>query len=365
MKILVTGATGRIGANLVTRLLDAGHSIRSFVYPGDASRARKLDAYDDVETVFGDLRNPEDVSRAVAGVDAIYHLAAAFQGPFNNRQYLDINAMGTLNILESIRERCPNLHRFVYASTEGVYWDARVNGRYFEEPITEDMTGEYPNMAYLMTKWLGEELALVYHYQYGVPACAMRFSTVIEPSEFLNEAGLPRLFLYSATYETYRDPKSYQVDNMPGNDKGDPDVKAMIENLIGGWDGEEKLLLSLNPNGVPYRQHFGDVRDIADGLALALQQDEAVGEAFNLAGAAIFDWSELVPPLAERYNLPYVEARVPFMNYFELDLTKIKTKLGFQPRHNFDSILATAEAIRRGDATDVIPTGVMFGEAEG
>ena len=167
MKILVTGGTGRIGANLVVRLLDAGHSIRSFVYPGDASRARKLDAYEGVETVFGDLRNPDDVSKAVAGADAIYHLAAAFQGPFNNRQYLDINAMGTLNLLESVRELHPNLHRFVYASTEGVYWDARVNGRYFEQPISEDMLGEYPNMPYLMTKWLGEELALVYHHQYG------------------------------------------------------------------------------------------------------------------------------------------------------------------------------------------------------
>ncbi len=361
MKILVTGGTGRIGANLVTRLLDAGHTVRSFVYPADASRAKKLDAYDGVETVFGDLRVPEDVGNAVAGVDAIYHLAAAFQGPFDNRQYLDINAMGTLNILESIRERCPNLHRFVYASTEGVYWDARVNGRYFERPITEDMAGKYPNMAYLMTKWLGEELALVYHYQYGIPTCAMRFSTVIEPSEFLNEAGLPRHFLYSSAYATYSNDESYEVKDI--RDKNDPEVLDMIETLRAGWDGEEKLLLSLNPNGAPYRQHFGDVRDIADGLALAIESDGAVGEVFNLAGAAIFDWAEIVPMLAQRCNLPYVEARLPFMNYFELDLTKIKTALGFQPRHDFASILDTAEAMRRGEATDVIPTGLMFGEA--
>ena len=365
MKILVTGGTGRIGANLVTRLLDAGHSIRSFVYPADASRAKKLDAYHGVETVFGDLRNPDEVRSAVEGVDAIYHLAAAFQGPFDNRQYLDINAMGTLNLLESVRELSPDLQRFVYASTEGVYWDARVNGRYFEQPISEDMIGEYPNMPYLMTKWLGEELAMVYHHQYGLPACAMRFSTVIEPSEFLNDAGLPAHFLYSATYKTYSDPNSYQMSNMPGGAAQDRDVQVMIEAIVAPWDGEEKLLLSLNPNGVPYRQHFGDVRDIAAGLALALERDEAVGEVFNLAGAAVFDWGEIVPRLAERYNLPIVEARIPFMNYFELDLSKIKTKLGFEPRHDFDSILATAEAIRRGDATDVIPTGVMFGAAQG
>ena len=84
MKILVTGGTGRIGANLVKRLLDRGHDIRSFVYPGDSSRADKLDSYDRVETVVGDLRNLDDVKQAVDGVDAIYHLAAAFGGPFDN-----------------------------------------------------------------------------------------------------------------------------------------------------------------------------------------------------------------------------------------------------------------------------------------
>ena len=350
MKILVTGGTGRIGANLVKLLLDRGHTIRSFVYPGDASRANKLDAFGGVETVYGDLRNLQDVRSAVKGVDVIYHLAAAFGGPFDNRQYLDINVMGTLNILESIRDLCPNLHRFVYASTEGVYWNIRENGRYFEQPISEDMVGNYPDMPYLLTKWLGEELAVAYHFQYGVPTCAMRFSTVIEPSEFLNEHGVPRLFLYSTACQNHEAQASE-----------DPDEQEMIDTLLAGWTGEEKLLLSRNPNGQPYRQHFSDVRDIAQGLLLGIERDEAVGEVFNLAGAAMFDWGELVPMLAERYPIPMTEARLPFANYFELDLSKIKNLLGFQPQHDFDSILATAEAIRQGKETDVIPTGIRYG----
>ena len=352
MKILITGATGRIGANLAARLLERGHKIRSFVYPGDASRAGKLDSYAGVETVYGDLRNYADARTAVNGVDAIYHLAAAFGGPFDNRDYLHINAMGTLNLLESVRELCPKLHRFVYASTEGVYWDARINGRYFEQPIHEDMTGTLPDMPYLMTKWLGEELALTYHYQYGVPTTAMRFSTVIEPSEFLNEAGLPRHFLYSAARRQYREQQ--------GRDAAE---QELIEALLALDTGEEQLLLSLNPNGVPYRQQFGDVRDIAQGLLLSIEHEAAIGEAFNLSSPAIFDWGELVPRLAQRYGLPIVEARLPFNNYFELDLSKIKRLLGFQPQHDFDSILATAEAIKRGESTDVIPTGVQYGEA--
>ena len=273
MKILVTGGTGRIGANLVTRLLAKGHEIRSLVYPGDSSRAHKLDAFAAVETVTGDLRNLEDVRRAVQGVDAIYHLAAAFGGPFDNRQYLDINAMGTLNLLESVRAACPNLHRFVYACTEAIYWRQEEKGRYFEEPITEEMVARYLEMPYFLTKRIGEELAMAYHYQYGVPTTSFRFSTVIEPSEFLNDDGLPQRLLFSTEYNRYK-----------SSTGADPDTRTLLESLRSQWTGEEQLLLSRNPNGVPYRQHFCDVRDIARGLALAIEKEEAVGEEFTLGG---------------------------------------------------------------------------------
>ena len=352
MKILVTGGTGRIGANLVTRLLDKGHDVRSLVYPGDASRAHKLDAYANVETVTGDLRNLEDVRNAVKGVDAIYHIAAAFGGPFDNRQYLDINAMGTLNLLESVRTECPNLHRFVYACTEAVYWKLEDYGRYFEEPVTEDMVARYHHMPYFLTKWIGEELAMAYYYQYQVPSTSFRFSTVIEPSEFFNQAGIPMRLAFSSSYERYKSDNS-----------DDPDTQAMLDDLRAKWTGEDQLLLSRNPNGVPHKQHFCDVRDIARGLVLGIEREEAVGEEFTLGGAAIIDWGVAVPWLAERYGLTYADARLPEANYFTLDLTKIKTRLGFQPKHDLVNIVETAEAIRRGEQTDVVPTGVRYGES--
>ena len=360
MKILVTGGTGRVGANLVTRLLQAGHAIRVLSYPGDASRAGKLDAFAEVEILEGDLRAPDDVQRAVAGADAIYHLAAAFGGPFDNRQYLAINGGGTLNLLESAVASCPNLHRFVYACTEAVYWrlDERSptlegrESRYFEQPITEDRVARYHQMPYFLTKWIGEQLAMTYYYQYQVPVTSFRFATIIEPSEFLNAAGLPSLFLLRTALAAYGHQRSPQ-----------PEEQAMLDALRSLDDGTEQFLLSRNPNGAPFRQQFSDVRDIVQGLALALQTDKAIGQEFNLGGAALFDWAEIVPFLARRHALPYVEARIPAANRFELDMTKAQTLLGFRPRHDFHSILATAEALRRGEATDVIPTGPRFGPA--
>ena len=351
MNILVTGGTGRIGANLVTRLLAKGHEIRSLVYPGDASRAGKLDPFDGVETVAGDLRNLEEVQRAVQGVDAVYHLAAAFGGPFDNHQYLDINAMGTLNLLESVRAQCPDLHRFVYACSEAVYWRLEEYGRYFEEPIREEMVARYHQMPYFLTKWIGEELAMAYYHQYGVPTTSFRFSTVLEPSEFFNQAGLPNHLALSTECEHY---KSMTSD--------DPDTQAMLDCLRSQWNGEDQLLLSRNPNGVPYKQHFCDVRDIARGLVLGIEREQAVGEEFTLGGAAVIDWGEAVPWLADRYGVGYVDARLPSANYLTFDLTKIKTRLGYEPQHDFKSVVETAEAIRRGEETDVVPTGVRYGQ---
>ena len=351
MKVLVTGGTGRIGANLVKRLLQNGHEVCSLVFPGDASRAHKLDGYERVETVEGDLRNLDDVKRAVDSVQAIYHLAAAFGGPFDNLQYLNVNAVGTLNILECIRTQLPDLHRLVYASTEAVYWHLPGEAAFFEEPITEDMVSRYHHMPYFLTKWIGEELCMAYHHQYGVPSTVFRFATVIEPGEFLDQDGLPERFLLSNVYQRYK-----------GQKRDDPAEQRMIDGIDSLWKGEERFVLIRNPDGRPYKQHLCDIRDIVQGLVLGIEKEAAVGEEYNLAGPAPFDWGEVIPYLSARYKLDFVEARVPDPTLFEFDVGKAKAMLGYRPRHDLESILDTAEAMRRGEDTEIIPTGVRYGQ---
>ena len=351
MRILVTGSNGRIGANLVRRLLQQGHEIRGFVFPGDASRVHKLDGMANVELMEGDLRDYPAVERAVAGVDAVYHIAAAFASPHSNIDYLHINGLGTLHVLEAIRAQAPRLHRLVYASTEAVYWRTQDHGRLFEQPIREDMVSHSMLMPYFLTKWIGEELCMNYHLQYGVPTVVCRFATVLEPSELLDEEGVPVVWSLAAARARL------QRQQNPA-----PAVRQALAQLDAAWEEGKRLLVSRCPDGRSFKQEWGDVRDIAKGLALALDATGAVGETFTLGGLLTV-WEEVVPALAERLGLTYADLLMPAPNFFEFDHTKVREILGFAPDHDFRSTLDAALAIRAGRQTDVIPTGVRYGTA--
>lgn len=101
-KVLVTGSTGHLGANLVRRLLEDGVDIRVLVRPGRDQTA--LDGLA-VERVEGDLRDPEAVSRAVKGCAQVYHCAALVSTIEGNaahkRDVFDTNVQGTRHILDS------------------------------------------------------------------------------------------------------------------------------------------------------------------------------------------------------------------------------------------------------------------------
>lgn len=349
MKILVTGSNGRIGANLVRRLLQQGHEIRGFVFPGDASRARKLDGLANVELVEGDLRDYAAVQRAVQGVDAVYHLAAAFASPHDNIEYLQINGLGTLHLLEAVRAHAPHLHRFVYACTEAVYWRTEDNGRQFDRPIREHEVSHSKLMPYYLTKWIGEELCMNYHYQYGVPSVACRFATVLEPSELLDAEGMPVSWSVAsarARLQALTDPP--------------PAAQEALRQLDAAWQEGERLLISRGPDGRSYKQEWADVRDVAKALALALNAEGAVGEAFTIGGLRTV-WEDLVPALAHRLGARYADVRLPSPNYFEFDHTKVNEILRYAPDHDFWSTLDAALAIRAGRATDVVPTGIRYG----
>ena len=100
--VLVTGASGHLGANLVERLLADGERVRVLLQPGfDNSAVDGLD----VERAQADFRDPEPVAAAMKGCQRVYHcgaLISTIQGNAEHRRQLfDTNVIGTRNILEA------------------------------------------------------------------------------------------------------------------------------------------------------------------------------------------------------------------------------------------------------------------------
>ena len=104
-KVLLTGASGHLGANLMHRLLDDGHEVRVLLRPGSNNSAVDGVA---VERVYGDLRDAHAVDSAVRGCQRIFHTAAKVSTIYGNakhkREIYDCNVLGTRNILTAAKK---------------------------------------------------------------------------------------------------------------------------------------------------------------------------------------------------------------------------------------------------------------------
>lgn len=114
-KILVTGATGKVGSRLVKRLAQRGDHVRALVR--DATRAAHL-RNDHVELVEGDLLDADSLNAAVRGVDAVVHCAAFFRGATPEQAHA-VNDLGTRQLANAARTA--SIGRFVFTSTGLVY----------------------------------------------------------------------------------------------------------------------------------------------------------------------------------------------------------------------------------------------------
>src|ERR1700743_1296710 len=95
MKILVTGATGKVGSRFVPRMLAKGHDVSILVR--DAAKAAALVALG-AKAVVGDLYDAETLPAAVEGIDAVVHLAALFRTFTDNEGIVKTNREGTISL---------------------------------------------------------------------------------------------------------------------------------------------------------------------------------------------------------------------------------------------------------------------------
>jgi UDP-glucose 4-epimerase len=343
MHILITGISGRIGANLAKALLDAGHSVRGLIWERDR-RIEKF-ATMKVELVEGTITSPDDVARAVEGVEAIYHLGAAFQGggPFTNSEYFEINVRGTFNMLEAAHARGSSLQQFVFASTDAIYSKYLPNG--ISEPIREDEFPLEPGGIYALTKLLGEDLCRGYTRNEGLPITICRFALTVAGDEILDF----RQFYLSHWRKAYANLTS-------------PEAQAVATQLedAAARLGENALVLARDGNGRSYKKHIADVHDIVAGLVAVLGKDRALGETFQLAAPKAFTWEEAIPYLAEKSDLPWVDVHLAghVPTFYEFDLSKGRKLLGYAPSYDILRMIDEGLAMREGKEVGVVPTHV-------
>ena len=173
-KIAVTGGAGFIGSNLVERLLSKGHEV---TVVDDLSTGLKSNL-DLNKITFHELSltNRDGLAKALNGVDAIVHLGARGSVPRSLKNPIathDVNATGTLNVLEAARA---NGAQVIFSSSSSVY------GRNGQLPKDESMWLS-PLTPYAASKLAAEGYVQAYGAAYEVPVTLLRFFNVFGPKQ--------------------------------------------------------------------------------------------------------------------------------------------------------------------------------------
>jgi dihydroflavonol-4-reductase len=171
MNILITGAGGFIGSHLVESQLAQGHQVRAVDLR--LERLAHTVNHANLELVAGDLTADSLLPSLVAGVDIVYHLASAhLDVSHSNDHYHLVNVVATKNLLAAAH--AAGVQRFVHCSSNGVL------GEISQIPADEN-TPCRPTNIYEQTKLLGEQAALAFHQETGLPLVVARPAWVYGP----------------------------------------------------------------------------------------------------------------------------------------------------------------------------------------
>ena len=178
-EILITGGMGCLGSNLAIRLVGLGARVTlidNFLYGHGANEHNIVDIRDRVESIRGDIRDADAMTRAVRGKQTIFHIAGqtshtdSMVDPFLD---IDINCVGNIVFLQAVKKSNPEAH-VIYTSTRAVY------GAPDAVPATEDIRPNATDI-YGVNKHAGEAYHLIYHRAHGVPVTVLRFSNGYGP----------------------------------------------------------------------------------------------------------------------------------------------------------------------------------------
>lgn len=200
MRYLITGGCGFLGSNLAAEALRRGEELAIFdnlSRVGSEQNRSWLESQGEFLFQHGDIRDPFAIARLIKDFkpDAIFHLAgqvAMTTSIANPRLDFEINAMGSLNVLEAVREFCPEC-AIVYSSTNKVFGDFEYLE--YEETPTRYIVPSHPNgfdenmpldfhSPYGCSKGAADQYMLDYHRIFGLKTVVFRHSSMYGGRQF-------------------------------------------------------------------------------------------------------------------------------------------------------------------------------------
>ena len=316
MKIFVTGGAGFIGCNSADYFLQQGHEVVVFdnlSRKGGPANLEWLQARhgERLQVVSGDIRDYGSLAASIEGADAVLHLAsqvAVTTSVQNPREDFEINALGTFNVLEAVRQQCPDA-AVLYASTNKVYGGmegARVmlaNGRYQYSEYPFGIPETYPldfHSPYGCSKGAGDQYMLDYARIYGLKTMVFRQSCIYGERQFgIEDQGWVAHFVIAT------------ITGRPITIYGDG---RQVRDLL-------------------------HVQDLVRAYELGIQQIDAwQGAVFNVGGGpenTLSIWTEfgsLLTSLAGReIVVRWADWRPGDQRVFVADIRKIENELGWRP----------------------------------
>ncbi len=295
---LVTGGAGFIGSNLCEAILNMGLRVRCLDNLSTGKR-ENVDMFRDncrYSFIEGDIRDLDTCMKACEGVDYVLHQAAWGSVPRSVAMpllYEEINIRGTLNMMEAARQ-C-GVKTFVYASSSSVYGDSTTL------PKCEGGEGNLLS-PYALTKRVDEEYGKLYYKLYGLRTVGLRYFNVFGRRQDPNGA-------YAAVIPKFiKQLRSGEVPTINGDGRQSRDF-TYIDNVVQA------------------------------NLKAALANDEAVGQAYNIAYGGreylIDVYKSITTALGVNTEPIYGPDRVGDIKHSNADISKARRLLGYEPKYSF------------------------------
>jgi nucleoside-diphosphate-sugar epimerase len=313
-RILVTGATGKVGQAFIARLLGdpafSRFSVRALCHN------RKLPAGPRLEVVSGSIEHREVVDRAVAGVTHVLHLATSKETP---ESIMDVAVKGLFWLLEACRTS-PTFRQFIL-----IGGDAGMGHFFYPHPIPVTETQKhsaYPG-CYALSKVLEEVMLEQLEIQYDMNACCLRAPWIMEKDDFKAQLSFGE--------DVFGGPR---WRDLVGAEAADRHVASGAVPVM------------LDPDGRPVKRNFVHVDDLCDAICKAIDNPAARRQTFNVCMDEPVDYGALGAYLTESRKLPTVPIKTPYRSTW-LDNAKAKFLLGWRPRYDLKKMTDAAFDYRR------------------